>query len=1407
MTTDSRKFQLEAEVDSTGAKRGFEEVKQGARDMAQAVGQSGQTAAKGLDGIGATAEKGAERTDRATRSLINSIQRATAAAQAGSQSTADYYRALANQRGASTAALEPYLRQLDEVTRRQQQMATSAGASAAQTAAAMRSIPAQFTDIVTQLAGGGNPLLILTQQGGQLKDQFGSVGAAARGMGSYIAGLVNPMTLLAAAGAGLAAAFVAGERQSAAFARAITLTGNAAGLTEGQFNRLAESVAESTNTTIGSARAVMQALVSTGQLSGDALTKAGTAAQLLGKVTGESAAEIAKRFAAAAESPAKFAQELNKQYNFLTAAQRDQIQSLEAVGRGNEALVRIFDALIPRLDSAAKNASYLERVWNTLAVAASKPINFVINWGRNGTLEDALGDAQRRLDELRGPTPFKNAQVGEATRAAIAQATGRGDQFLKESIATQEALVNRLKESARLGQSVAQASADRVRGENAVAAAIETQNKHKTKQQQLDEALAGYYTRINAGLTSSTITAQQQADILKNIPRDVQAIRDQFAEKGNSGRGAAAAARAAARDQRGAEIEAIRALERERVEATRQAQDEIRVLRATGVLDERQAIQENTRLDVAALGAKKDSLEEQLALMTKRKFSETEVARVAREAAEVDAQIKTRMLKGENDLIIAIHQREEAWARATQAENASFVEKQQDRAGQLQAEVRAQLEANAAIGKSAVELAALEAAKLSETAATKERLAAEAESTFQSQELIDAYRAQAQALRELAAAKTQGAVQQANAETAKKAKEEWEKTSEQIGQSLSNALMDGGKSAGEYLKGLFRSMVLRPVIQAVVQPYVNGVAQVFSSSQAYGPGGAGGGAGAFQTATGLASLYNTGANLYSAGLVGTQWAAGTMSAANAAGTIYGNAAGALYGDGLSALLATNGAYGTAAGGTAAGGAAAGGGSGMGLATAAWWAAVALAVLNIFGAFRSKKVVGNGLLGTVGDGGDLDVFSLIRRGGTLLSGPSYSIQTADANPEFVRGIQSAVNGMLDQARAQARVIGVGGNLGTFSAPLGSELIHPEVGRMGITLTGLSEEDARKKVEAEVLKLAETMASQALGPAGEALAKSGETAVQTLQRLSGSLSAVNTALDAFNDNLLASSLTGADAASKLADLFGGIDQFTSTTQAYYQAFFSESERAANSTRQLTKAFTELGLGALPASKAAYRELVDAQDLTTESGRKTYASLLGLSGVFAELKNAVEQASESVQSEIQRLRGTSGTQSAASLQAQFAIKTAAARAGDTAALSALPEITQALEKARTATATSAADVAFVRASLAASLSETLRALKVPGFAAGGLHAGGWRVVGERGPELEWTPASRIYSNPQSQQLLSTERLEAKVGELTAKVTELQGQLLAAETQNIFYAKRTADLLMAVTRGGASLTVRDEG
>lgn len=85
-----------------------------------------------------------------------------------------------------------YLSQINasrEAIGRTDSVLTKSGVSAKQTAAAFGQLPAQLSDIAVQLAGGQNPLLILLQQGSQIKDQFGGIGATFDAFGAKIKGL------------------------------------------------------------------------------------------------------------------------------------------------------------------------------------------------------------------------------------------------------------------------------------------------------------------------------------------------------------------------------------------------------------------------------------------------------------------------------------------------------------------------------------------------------------------------------------------------------------------------------------------------------------------------------------------------------------------------------------------------------------------------------------------------------------------------------------------------------------------------------------------------------------------------------------------------------------------------------------------------------------------------------------------------------------------------------------------------------------------------------------------------------------------------------------------------------------------------------------------------------------------
>lgn len=85
---------------------------------------------------------------------------------------------------------------------------------------------------------------------------------------------------------------------------------------------------------------------------------------------------------------------------------------------------------------------------------------------------------------------------------------------------------------------------------------------------------------------------------------------------------------------------------------------------------------------------------------------------------------------------------------------------------------------------------------------------------------------------------------------------------------------------------------------------------------------------------------------------------------------------------------------------------------------------------------------------------------------------------------------------------------------------------------------------------------------------------------------------------------------------------------------------------------------------------------------------------------------------------------------------------------------------------TAVSAADASAASDALAKSRTANTYAVAtqsaLPAFASGGAHDGGWRIVGENGPELENTGPSRIFSNSQSKSMLNNDDLIAEIRQL---------------------------------------------
>lgn len=277
------------------------------------------------------------------------------------------------------------------------------GLSAKALAANLRNVPAQFTDIAVSLQAGQNPLTVFLQQGGQLKDMFGGIGPAAKALGGYVLGLVNPFTVAAAAAAVLALAYKQGSDEATAFTKALILNGNAAGTSADQLASQAQAVSQSVGT-IGAAAAVLAQLASSSRIPATSFDTIAIAALKMQEATGKAAEETVKDFEKLAKDPVKFSRELNDSLNYLTTSTYAQIEALQrqgdAQGAANLAEQAYAEALTTRADKIKSNLGFVEGAWATVKNAAKEAWDAMLDIGRESTFEQKLKVLNDRLQEI-----------------------------------------------------------------------------------------------------------------------------------------------------------------------------------------------------------------------------------------------------------------------------------------------------------------------------------------------------------------------------------------------------------------------------------------------------------------------------------------------------------------------------------------------------------------------------------------------------------------------------------------------------------------------------------------------------------------------------------------------------------------------------------------------------------------------------------------------------------------------------------------------------------------------------------------------------------------------------------------------------------------------------------------------
>jgi len=1356
MANQERKVELRVGVDATEARQGFNEVKTGARDMAQAVVSEGNKAGKAVSTIGDGGQQSAQKTESATRSMIQSIQRATAAMEAGSKSSSQYYEALANQRGVSVETLKPYLAQLESVEAKQKQasVALNSGAasmdrigmSAKQSAAAMRGVPAQLTDIFVSLQGGQQPMTVLLQQGGQLKDMFGGIAPAARALGSALVGMLNPLTLGAAAVGALYLAYRAGSSEGEEFRKTLILTGGAIGQNADQLQAMSARIGAVVGTQRQAAEAVNE-FAKSAKVGAGNLEQFAAAAVRWQDATGTAVGETVKQFEALGKSPLEASLKLNESMNYLTESVYKQIKALQDAGKETEAASvaqkAYADALETRAPKMVANLGTVEAAWKKVKEASLGALDWTLNIGRDATPESRLKELQAEYARL---SQSASSAHQDRAKAVLAQITG-----LQDLAKWQGAVARNDAENAKAAARAAEI--DSYTGDKS----------RKTRAQQMQDELTKERGVYEARKADAAGNAKALVDIESAYHTAVSNIRDKYKDK-TAGGGISAT---------DTELASLRGrLEVEKQLATQLASSGGAVEKLNE--GEKLSLQYSEKLTLAK-GAETRARLTALKTLADELGAQQRASTGVQEFAKQQQQYADAQFK----LVESIH----AKAAAMEAENAVY-----------------------GLGKDAVEQMTI--ARLEERKAVLQGFDG-------SEEQIKLIEQEIDARKRLMEASSQRESLDANKKAAEEAAREWKRQADDISRSLTDALMRGFESGKDFaqnlastLKNMFQTLVLRPVVQAVMAPAAgtmgyagqanaasgggrNGFGNVTSllgdslngslggmlvgNSVAYGAAVPGLTVGSQQAAMlaaqtsdfGIAGLATTASSAGYAGATGIgSWVNGLSNVGGlytaGAGIIGGLAGGALFGNkGYSSLGGSLGA----AGGLALGASTAVSGTAIGASLGSWAGPVGALAGMVIGAALGSLIGG----GETRYGASYAVDSMGQA--SKFAGPSGGDRAAE---QVTTAIESTYTSMRDIA---TKLGGSTAALGQFKA---SYEVSPNKGNSFVAAgfgdgwypgrTDLKgEKDASKVMEAFELQLQRSLIeglkqSNLEKPFADYLSQ-----IDAYSLTSADAQAVLSTLDglkSFSEAVKAMPFKGfadlsAAAALGLAKAAGGMDALVGSLTTYYQAFYSTGEQQKLALEQLTKQFTAVGV-AMPDTKDGFRALMEGIDLTSESGQKLYASLLQIAPAFAQVTDAMAAFGKRVADFQQSLRlGDLSTltpeQQYAEAKRQYDATSAAALSGDSEAQAQWTQIAQAfLEASRGFFASGAqygADFAAVQ-----------------GFRPNGSHANGLAYVPFDGYVAELHQGERVLTRAESASYSGPDWSKYGRGESAALVAEIR-------------------------------------
>lgn len=419
-------------------------------------------------GLGAVVQKEAEKMTRAQRQVVASLD-AQATKIGLTREQWLQYKVITQTTGETQTALLAKIKANTVEIERQGNAAQKTGIqfnqydrSQKQVAAAMRQVPAQLTDIFVSLQGGQNPLTVLLQQGGQLKDVFGGVAPAARALGGALVKLINPFTGLAVAIGAVGFAYLQGEQRSNAFNRAIVLTGQQGVLTAAQLNDIAQSLDQVSGVTSRQAAAALTQVVASGRIAADQYQLVTQAAVMMADATGKAVQETIAEYADLARDPVSAVLRLNETERFLTQSVYERIRAMQDAGdiegaaalatearaaaqiqRAQEvvdslglvaggwhsvkegaaeawdAAVDYFSEIINGAEDSTASLAQLKNEWVQLRAENADPLFAGFNDDRSGRISEIQAELRRRAEQAKKKEDDKKTLVDSVAQKQL----------------------------------------------------------------------------------------------------------------------------------------------------------------------------------------------------------------------------------------------------------------------------------------------------------------------------------------------------------------------------------------------------------------------------------------------------------------------------------------------------------------------------------------------------------------------------------------------------------------------------------------------------------------------------------------------------------------------------------------------------------------------------------------------------------------------------------------------------------------------------------------------------------------------------------------------------------------------------------------------------------------------------